>query len=635
MTALEVLKKYWGYDAFRPLQSEIIESALSGRDTLALLPTGGGKSVCFQIPAIVKGGICLVISPLIALMKDQVEQLNKRGIKAAAVYSGMSAKEIDFALDNCVYDPEMRFLYLSPERLKTELFKIPVKKMPVRLLAVDEAHCISQWGYDFRPPYMQIAEIREILPSDVPCMALTASATEKVCKDIVRSLHFKQEYAFFKKSFARENLWYSCFEEENKLDKMLKILEKVPGTSVIYVRNRAKTQQTAEILKKRGISADFYHAGLAAAERAKKQENWINNQTRVIVATNAFGMGIDKADVRTVIHLDLPDSMEAYYQEAGRAGRDGQKAFPVLLFDNKDLDNLRENIENSHPSIEKIRNTYAALCNYFQLAVGGGEMMSFPFDFQDFCQKFNLPPGDTFHCLKKAEEQGILLMSEALHTPSALRFVISGEDLYRFQVSNPSADFFVKNLVRMYGGDSFSQYVRINETQIAKILTISVEKVVLSLQNLDKSGVLSYLPASDKPKISFLIPRAEQKNLPLNTQYMSARKENALEKAENMIHYARNTTKCRALFIMNCFDEKNDVPCGVCDICLKNKKIPFISDADLEKAILQAFSEGKMSKEALIKRVNSAYEVRIIEILRKLYEKKVIQTDEDKKIFLR
>jgi ATP-dependent DNA helicase RecQ len=267
--------------------------------------------------------------------------------------------------------------------------------------------------------------------------------------------------------------------------------------------------------------------------------------------------------------------------------------------------------------------------------VGGGEMMSFPFDFQDFCQKFNLPPGDTFHCLKKAEEQGILLMSEALHTPSALRFVISGEDLYRFQVSNPSADFFVKNLVRMYGGDSFSQYVRINETQIAKILTISVEKVVLSLQNLDKSGVLSYLPASDKPKISFLIPRAEQKNLPLNTQYMSARKENALEKAENMIHYARNTTKCRALFIMNCFDEKNDVPCGVCDICLKNKKIPFISDADLEKAILQAFSEGKMSKEALIKRVNSAYEVRIIEILRKLYEKKVIQTDEDKKIFLR
>lgn len=621
MNALDCLKKYWGYEKFRPLQAEITESVLSGKDTLALLPTGGGKSVCFQVPALVKGGLCLVVTPLIALMKDQTEQLKRRGIKAVAIFSGMSAKEIDFALDNCVYDPEMRFLYLSPERLKTEMFVARVKKMPVKLLAVDEAHCISQWGYDFRPPYMQIAEIRQYLKADVTCIALTASATEKVCQDIVKSLNFGSDYRFFRKSFARENLWYSCFEEENKAERMLKILEKVPGSSVVYVRNRAKTQQIAALLRRHDVKADYYHAGLPPEERSKKQEDWIKSQTRVIVATNAFGMGIDKPDVRTVIHLDLPDSMEAYYQEAGRAGRDGERAYPVLLYDKNDLAQLKKNTESSYPDIDKIRNCYNALGNFFNLALGGGEMQSFPFDFEIFCGNFKLQPAEAFQCLKKLEEQGFILMSDAMHTPSVLRFTVSSEELYRFQVANPKADGFIKAVVRMCGGESFSQYTRIYEDRLAKNLSMPVEKVLAGLKYLEQVGILSYVPASDKPKVTFLQGRFDAKKLPLDVIFLQERKNNALEKAETVINYARNTEKCRSLMILHTFDEKSDKDCGTCDVCLKKKKQKAVSDEELRFAVFKALENESLSKEQILKRINIAYEARIVPVLRQMLEK--------------
>jgi len=632
--ARDVLKQYWGYDTFRALQAEIIENVLAEKDTLALLPTGGGKSVCFQIPALVRGGLCLVVTPLIALMKDQVEQLNRRGIKALAVFSGMDNKEIDYALDNCAYDKEVRFLYLSPERLKTEMFRARLQKMNISLLAIDEAHCISQWGYDFRPPYMQIAEIRELLPQNVPCIALTASATEKVCADIIGSLKFREGFGFFRKSFARENLWYSTFEETNKVDKMLRILEKVPGSSVVYVRNRARTQQISQILQNHGIKADFYHAGINSDERSAKQEAWIKGNIRVIVATNAFGMGIDKPNVRTVIHLDLPDSMEAYYQEAGRAGRDGEKAYPVLLFEQNDISSLRENVLKSHPTVEKIRECYQALGNYFQLAVGGGEMQAFPFDIDDFSKKFNFLSLHAFNCLKKLEEQGFILLGEALRMPSRFRFLLNNEEIYRFQVANPQLDGFIKMLLRTYGGESFIQYTRIYEARAAKTMNLPVEKLLAGLQYLNELKVLSYIPANEKPQITFLTVRYNANSLPLDWNKLKDRKDNAIEKAEAMIKYATDKEKCRSLIILQNFDEESEEDCGVCDNCLAKKKNKGVSDEKMSEIILAELAKKSYTLPALVARINVAYEKQILELVKNLTEQEKIGRNDEQEFFV-
>ncbi|MFT6148003.1 MAG: ATP-dependent DNA helicase RecQ, partial [Saprospiraceae bacterium] len=447
MTPQEVLKKFWGFDNFRSMQLEIIKSVLDGKDTLALLPTGGGKSICFQIPALCQEGICIVVSPLIALMKDQVHNLNKRGIPAVAIYSGMHYREIDRVFDNCAYG-KIKFLYLSPERLMTDLAQERIKKMNVNLIAIDEAHCISQWGYDFRPPYLEIAKIR-ILHPKVPFLALTATATPEVVTDIQERLEFKTENVF-QKSFRRDNLAYVVLNDEGKLEKMLSILQKVKGSSVVYVRNRKKTKEAAQFLQLNNIYADFYHAGLTNDVRSKKQDAWINNQTRVMVSTNAFGMGIDKPDVRTVIHLTLPDSLEAYFQEAGRAGRDGNRAFSILLYSETDKVELERQFEQSYPAFSEIKQVYRALGSYFQLAIGSGLGESFDFDLIEFCRHYKFKVVETFNALKILMHEGWLFMTEAVYVPSSLMVKATKEDLYDYKLRNKGFENLITTILRTY-----------------------------------------------------------------------------------------------------------------------------------------------------------------------------------------
>ena len=446
---LDILKQYWGYESFRPLQEDIIQSVLQGRDTLALLPTGGGKSLCYQIPALCRDGICIVVSPLIALMKDQVQQLQDRNISAVAVYAGMHYRDIDRVFDNCAHG-HYKLLYLSPERLTTELARERIKRMRVNLLAVDEAHCVSQWGYDFRPPYLQIPEIREWLPG-VPVLALTATATQPVVTDIQEKLAFKNQQVFFQ-SFARDNLSFAVVQEDAKDQKLLEILRKIPGCAVVYVRNRRRTKEIAQLLRQNRIAADYYHAGLNMEERSAKQDAWIRNKTRVIVATNAFGMGIDKPDVRLVVHMDLPDSLEAYYQEAGRGGRDGKRAFAVLLYNQADKQMLERSLELSFPDMPLIRQVYQALGHYYQLAVGGGEGQSFDFDIVHFCESFRLDAAKVLPCLQLLEQAGWLSLSESVFTPSALMIKVSKESLYDFQLKHPRFDPLLKTILRTYQG---------------------------------------------------------------------------------------------------------------------------------------------------------------------------------------
>ncbi|TAD99124.1 MAG: RecQ family ATP-dependent DNA helicase [Bacteroidetes bacterium] len=564
-----ILKKYWGYDRFRTLQTEIIESVLAGKDTLALLPTGGGKSVCFQVPAMALEGICLVISPLIALMKDQVEQLQKRNIPAMAIFSGMSHREIDIALDNCVFG-KIKFLYISPERLKTEMLLERAKRMKISLLAIDEAHCISQWGYDFRPAYLEIANFRQLFPN-IPCLALTATATKTVKSDIQEKLLFKEKNVF-QKSFARANLSYSCFKVEVKEQKLLDILKKVGGSAVVYANSRKKAQQTAEFLQKNNISADFYHAGLSSEDRNNKQNAWISNKIRVMVATNAFGMGIDKPDVRVVVHTEPPSTLEAYYQEAGRAGRDEKRAYAVLLFHQKDLNELEKNIAQSYPSVEKLKNTYQKLANYYKIAVGSHHMISYDFELADFCQNFQLNPLETHHILKQLEQQGFVQLNDAVFAPSRIILTTNQEELYKFQIANAVLDPVIKFLVRNYGGEIFKQFVIIPENQMAKKLGIPTENLLKQLNFLAEQGILEYLPQKEKPQITFTTSRFNSIDLPINIKDLEERKSQASQKIKAVINYATHEKRCRTQMLLEYFDEITDELCGVCDHCLNEKQ---------------------------------------------------------------
>ncbi|HQS06153.1 MAG TPA: ATP-dependent DNA helicase RecQ, partial [Daejeonella sp.] len=457
MTIQSILSKYWGFSTFRPLQEDIIQSVLEGNDTLALMPTGGGKSLCFQVPALLKPGICIVVSPLIALMKDQVENLKEKGIKAIAIISGMGKREVDIALDNCIYG-DIKFLYLSPERLLSDLVRERIRYMKVNLIAIDEAHCISQWGYDFRPPYLHLTELRELHP-EIPVLALTATATERVAADIQVKLNFKNRLVF-RKSFERLNLSYLVYNEENKLRKLISIARNVKGSGIIYVRNRRETQEVSRQLNLEGIISDFYHAGLDTPLRMKKQSAWKNSEIRIMVATNAFGMGIDKADVRFVVHLDLPESLEAYYQEAGRCGRDEKKAYAVLLYNNADKALITKRLDQHYPSIDEIKQIYHNLGNYYQLAYGAGEGLSLEFDLADFCNRFKLDPVRAIHAFKFLEHDEYLALSETVFLPSRVQVLLTHEDLYRFQVGQPAYDHFIKVLLRSYGG-IFEQLVGI------------------------------------------------------------------------------------------------------------------------------------------------------------------------------
>ncbi len=621
-----ILKQYWGYDQFRNPQREIIRAVLERRDVLALLPTGGGKSICFQVPGMMMDGITLVISPLIALMQDQVHQLKRRGIQALAVYSGMSRQEIDIALDNCVYG-KYKFLYLSPERLRTEIFIERFRKMNVSFVAVDEAHCISQWGYDFRPPYLQIAALRDIKP-ELRFLALTATATKVVREDIQDKLAFKDPLVF-QKSFSRDNLSFVVRKTENKEKKILEVLRNVPGTAIIYVRSRKATVDLARWLDRQKISATFYHAGLTHDEREKRQEEWISNKTRVMVATNAFGMGIDKADVRVVIHIDLPENPEAYYQEAGRAGRDGKKCYAVLIFHEADAVALRNKVQQSNPTLDYLKKIYQALANFFQVAAGGSEGESYDFDLDSFCSRFNFKSPAAFAALKKLEEEGLIQLSENFYRPSRLHIQMDKPRLYEFQVANAKFDPIIKSLLRVYGAELFNDFVAISESAIGKSLKIVEPMVREQLTELANLQVLAYEAASDHPQVTFLTPRQDAERLTINTERLAQRRDLALKKMEAMINFAEQTHRCRMQVILEYFDEHAFETCGHCDVCLEKKKTDDrASFSDYSQQISYLLGEKPMTVDELETAVNPTDHHLFIEVVREMVDEGKIVYDD-------
>ncbi|MCB0631786.1 MAG: RecQ family ATP-dependent DNA helicase, partial [Lewinella sp.] len=534
----------------------------------------GGKSICFQVPALVQDGMCLVVSPLIALMKDQVEQLKQREISAEAIYSGMHYKNIDRILDNAVYGG-IKFLYLSPERLTTEIVQERIQKMPINLLAVDEAHCVSQWGYDFRPPYLQIAETRELIP-EVPVMALTATATPPVIKDIQEKLAFKKGQVF-QKSFARENLAYVVLHEEGKEKKLVDILQKTKGSGVVYVRNRKRTKELAQWLRRHRIAADYYHAGLDQDTRSAKQDAWKNNQIRVMVSTNAFGMGIDKADVRSVVHMDLPDSLEAYFQEAGRAGRDGQRSYAVLLYNESDRRSLERQYTVSFPDMSDLRQVYRALGSYFQLAVGGGQGDSYNFDMVDFAKNFQLDVFKTYNCLQVLEQAGWIMLTDAVFIPSTLRIKVSKDELYDYQLRNPKMDRILKTILRTYQG-AFQHDIKIKEKQLARFLAMPLQELRGALFHLQKAGIVNYSPQREDPQLIFLQERVDADNLTIDQQLYNFRKKRYYERIQQAIRYAEMPI-CRSQQLLAYFGEEDTPKCGICDVCLGRTK----ADVDTEE----------------------------------------------------
>jgi len=568
-----ILNQYWGFDNFRPLQEEIINSILNGQDTLALLPTGGGKSICFQVPALCKDGICIVVSPLIALMHDQVDNLKRRGIPAIAITSAMRKRELDIALDNCVYG-KIKFLYLSPERLQTELARVRIGKMKVNMIAVDEAHCISQWGYDFRPPYLQVADLREICP-DVPVLALTATAIPKVVTDIQEQLLFKTKNVF-QSSFLRSNLAYTVKKTEDKISPLIKLSQQTDGSGIVYARSRRKTMEVASLLSKNNVAATFYHAGLSPEERTKRQKQWLTGECKVIVATNAFGMGIDKSDVRFVVHLDLPDSPEAYFQEAGRAGRDGKPAAALLFYNPKDIDDLERNFEASFPPLSEIKRTYQALSNMYEVPVGSGAGMTLIFDQEKLCKTYKLEAIKVFHSLNFLEKEGYIAVNDAVFTPARLKMITNNETLYRFQVENPKLEGFIKSLLRMYAG-LFDEYVRIVEKDIAKRANMTELEVKRVLKDLEQRDLLNYIPQNDRPLFTFLLPRVDAKKLYIAPEHLIERKKITSLRIKAMISYISGDAVCRQAQLLAYFGELNVEHCGVCDSCIKktshNKKI--------------------------------------------------------------
>ncbi|MET4082067.1 ATP-dependent DNA helicase RecQ [Pedobacter sp. UYP30] len=624
MTTVDILQKYWGHSSFRPLQEEIISAVMAGDDALALLPTGGGKSICFQVPAMAMKGICIVVSPLIALMKDQVENLTSKGINAIAIYAGMGKREIDILLDNCIYG-DIKFLYLSPERLLSELVQTRISYMTVNLFAIDEAHCISQWGYDFRPPYLMLSKLREIHP-EVPILALTATATNRVRTDICEKLTLKNPKIFVK-SFARENLSYSVFDQEDKYQKLLEVCKNVAGTGLVYVRNRRETAEVANFLNRNHIKADFYNAGLERDLRFKKQEDWKSNRCRIMVATNAFGMGIDKANVRFVVHLDLPESLEAYYQEAGRAGRDERKAYAVLLANRSDILNLNARYLNNFPSADEVRQTYQYLGNYFQLAVGAGEMLSLLFDLADFCKKFNLSVLKTITALKFLEHDGYITLSESVFLPSRVMFTIAHEEVYRFQIENRGYDTLIKTILRSYGG-SFDGYIKIKESDLAQRTKLSFNDVVNMLTNLQQQEVLSYLPQTDQPQLQFLIPRRDVQHFDLDVKYLGLRKEIIHKQIEAVVNYA-STNICRNMQLLSYFDDQSAKKCGVCDVCLAEKRAAFEAETSdtIIFELMQLLQTNSLTLPDLLLSIKVGTEKDKLKILRELMDAGKIKSD--------
>lgn len=626
----EILYNYWKFKTFRPLQEDIILSVLNGNDTLALLPTGGGKSICFQVPALAKEGVCLVISPLIALMKDQVENLKKKEIKAAAAYSGMNITEIEIAYDNCIYG-NYKFLYLSPERLETEYFRQKVRLMKVSMIAVDEAHCISQWGYDFRPSYLKIAALKELLPN-TPILALTATATPEVVEDIQEKLLFKNKNVM-QKSFARNNVAYIVLYEENKLARLLKICNNIQGTGIVYMRSRKRTQEIAEFLSKNNISSDFYHAGLDNQTRNTKQENWINNKTRVILATNAFGMGIDKPDVRFVVHLELPDSLEAYFQEAGRAGRDEKKAFAVLMFEKNNKIDLQERVKNSFPPIEEIKTIYQALGNYFQIAINNGKEQCFHFDINEFSKRYKLKQHTIKYALQFLEKEAYLSTSDAIYLSSKIYICVNKEEIYRFQVANPKYEHLIKLLLRSYGG-LFSGFISINEFDLAKRLKFSVAEIKQSLRKLQEKEIIKYEEQTNLPIITYLQDRIDAKNLIIKKENYKFRKQTVENRMNSIIEYAEDTTRCRSKILLAYFGENLKTNCGICDVCIEKNKseLTEFEFNNYRKEILDILFIKPLTLNVLTQKIVNYKEKKVAKVLQWMLDNNEIKYDETMKL---
>jgi len=625
---LSILKQYWGYDEFRPLQGDIIKSIASGKDTLGLMPTGGGKSLTFQVPAMAMEGICVVVTPLIALMKDQVENLKTRGIAAAAIYSGMSHNEILMTLDNAVFEA-YKFLYVSPERLATPIFMEKIKQANVCIIAVDESHCISQWGYDFRPSYLRIADIRELLP-DVPVLALTATATPEVVEDIQNQLRFKEKN-LFQKSFHRSNLVYVVRTVENKDENLLKILNNVPGTSVVYVRNRKKTKEVSEFLNQNGISAEHFHAGLKNETKDAQQARWKSGETRVIVSTNAFGMGIDKAEVRTVVHLDLPDSLEAYFQEAGRAGRDEQKAFAVLLYNNGDAVKMKKRVADTFPGKEVVVKVYEALGNYYQVGVGSGLDNVFAFEITDFCTKFKLPILITYNSLKILQQAGYIELTDEQDSSSRVLFTVGKDDLYKLK-HNTEQEKLIHILLRSYTG-LFTDLAAINEETIAKRLEWTRNQVYDQLVGLARERIILYIPRKKTPFLTFVCEREATERVILTKETYDDRRERYVSRVKSVLDYAKEENNCRSQFLLSYFGEKVTKPCGKCDICLK-KKESYISTDDFEsisKAIQQVLIVERLTINALVRKL-SYKEPKVLQVIRFMMDNGQIEEDKMMKL---
>jgi ATP-dependent DNA helicase RecQ len=609
----EILQQYWGFANFRSRQEEIVVSILHGKDTLALLPTGGGKSICFQVPALCMPGVCLVISPLVALMHDQVMNLKKRGIHAVLVNSSLKHAEIDRVLDNCVYG-DVKFLYVSPERLKNELFLERFKKMNISMIAVDEAHCISQWGYDFRPDYLSIAEIRDFKPS-VPVLALTASATPAVVADIQDKLNF-EEHHVIGISFARPNLSYNVTYQEDKDKKVLEICKKMSGCGIVYCGTRKRTREMSILLAKHGVSSTYYNAGLSLSDREAAFGKWMRNQARVICATNAFGMGIDKPDVRFVVHADMPSQPEAYFQEAGRGGRDGHTAYAVLVWNQGDVIKMHQNIEVKYPPKDFLRKVYKCIGNYLQLAPGSGKDISYPFDMSVFTSAFDLKPAETAAALKLLELAGYIAIDEVAFMPSRLHVKINKQELYSFQVANPSFDVFLRTILRMYGG-LFEQYTAIREGDIAANLKLDRSQVVQRLQLLSQNGIIDYQPRTDMPQLTYLTGRMHEDHLVFSKEVHENRKRNDQERATAMERFVTRL-KCRSIQLLEYFGEKFPEACGHCDVCRESKKhgmTPAEADA-MEKAVMNLALMANVSIDDLPTKLSTFSKEHLLELVR-------------------
>ncbi len=627
----DILKKYWGFDTFRPAQEEVVQSAIDGVDTLAILPTGGGKSLCFQVPALCRGGVCLVISPLLALMNDQVQALRKRGLTAHAVNSSMSYREIDRVLDNCVYGT-VHFLYVSPERLQNELFQARVRKMKLSLIAVDEAHCISQWGYDFRPDYLRIGELREVFP-EVSVLALTASATPAVVNDIQKQLKFRAPHVL-SSGFARANLSYNVLYHEDKDGKMAEILEKMPGSAIVYCSSRLRTHTIADMLWKRGIASGVYHAGLTHEQRQDSFKRWMKGDMRVMCATNAFGMGIDKPDVRLVLHADVPTQPEAYYQEAGRAGRDGLQAHAVLLWNESDIQRAKKNHEVKFPPIENVRALYRALGAHLQLAVGAGQDQVFPVDFGALAKLTASKPAEVLASLQLLSLSGVLHFDEGSYVPSRMMVTLDKNGLYSFQVAHPEWERIIPALLRMYGG-MFDQFVVIRESEIATQLKSTFADVSQKLQQLMALGVIAYEPQTDKPRITLLTARMREEDVRIPKEVYDVRKQGDEERWHAMEKYLRRDI-CRSVQLLRYFGDDFPQPCGHCDVCRNEERIKrtSLSMHQLDEDLFRLLLASPLTVEAAVKSLSQYDPEKVIEFIRRKLDVQEVMMDDEGRLRL-